>query len=396
MAVENSQWQAMDCLLAAGASPDIVDEHHGMTLLQAACFYEQLQVVTLLLKHGASIQGPAVPLLTPHPLRLAIGLGESCTTVQKAMVSLLLDHGANVNAEDSFGNTPFLTACHNGNLEMVQLFVEKGVDLQHQNRKGLTPLELAIAFHHCEMARHIVAEFHRRHIAISRTCLLAAIFDNCASCFQLCLDQKLNISDPFPERKNVTPLLFAIQHSEDYFKGVSRYNFNRPRVTDRRLDMVKLLIESGAKRDNLWKGDLFYTECATRSEDVFLYLVCAFGFHFSESSFEAELFRNFVCDGLIHSSRLLCQGGYTPSAEDCMYMKDKWRAIEGGSTRRVLQEIKDCVEGFRTQPRTLQNCCVRSVRKSLHTNIICNVERLHLPAQIKQMITLQSEVAAID
>ena len=308
------------------------------------------------------------------------------------MVSLLLDHGANVNAEDSFGNTPFITACHNGNLEMVELFMEQGVDLQHRNRKGITPLELAIAFHHCEVARLIVAEFHRRHIAISRTCLLAAIFDNCASCFQLCLDQNLNISDPVPERDNVTPLQFAIQHSGAYL--AARYRFNCPRVTNKHLEMVKLLIRSGAKRYNVWKAALFYDYCAIRSEDVFLYLVRAFGFHFSESSFEAKMFRNFVCDGLIHSSRLLCQGGYTPSTEDCMYMKDKWHAIEGDSTRRVPQEIKDCVEGFRTQPRTLQNCCVRYVRKSVHTNIIYNAERLHLPAQIKQMITLQSELDA--
>ena len=70
-------------------------------------------------------------------LRMAVGSTE--------IVNIFLDAGIDVNSVGSGGQTPLMTACYSGSYQTVQLFLEKGADVNSVNSKGETPLMLACA-----------------------------------------------------------------------------------------------------------------------------------------------------------------------------------------------------------------------------------------------------------
>lgn len=58
---------------------------------------------------------------------------------------LFIEQGANVDQQDSEGNTPFLNVCSRGNIKTVDLFLKKSKDITVTNKKGQTALMLAVA-----------------------------------------------------------------------------------------------------------------------------------------------------------------------------------------------------------------------------------------------------------
>ena len=387
VAVRSHSSRAVQLLLEAGANPDVIDKRYNMSPLQTACYYQQLGTVKLLLDHGVRIQPPDG--MTPHPLRLTIGLDDSCTERQLDMTRLLLDHGAGVNDADVYGNSPFLTACNTGNQHIVKLFLQHGADLRRCNKQGCSPLELAVAHHRCDLAQYLVAEHRARDIPVNRGSLLAAIFDNCMACFELCMEQAVDISAPFTNRHNVRPVLFAIQNSPRYMDGAAQWQIAEPKVTFKRLPIVRYLIEAGAELGHWWQEDIFENLCHQRpSEELFLLLVRAYGFQLDDPSMASEAYITLVFDGLIHSSRLLCQAGYTPTEDQIRVTGNLWRRIESEEKRVIFQEIKDLVKHRQTHPLSLQECCVISVRGLLNDNVIYKSNLLSLPTKLKDMITL--------
>jgi len=74
-------------------------------------------------------------------------LGQYALSGKTSAVKLLLDHGASIDGEDSqYGNTALHAAAMNGNLEVVQLLVERGADPSIRNQEGRTPYEEAAEF----------------------------------------------------------------------------------------------------------------------------------------------------------------------------------------------------------------------------------------------------------
>ncbi|KAH9059130.1 putative ankyrin repeat protein, partial [Lactarius vividus] len=53
---------------------------------------------------------------------------------------MLLDHGANVNVKDNLGRSPHSTECR---LEVAQLLVELGADVNERDEDHETPLHMA-------------------------------------------------------------------------------------------------------------------------------------------------------------------------------------------------------------------------------------------------------------
>lgn len=71
-------------------------------------------------------------------------LGQYALAGRTSAVEFLLDHGAPIDGQDSqYGNTALHAAAMNGNLEVVQLLVERGADPSIRNKEGKTPYEEA-------------------------------------------------------------------------------------------------------------------------------------------------------------------------------------------------------------------------------------------------------------
>ncbi len=59
-------------------------------------------------------------------------------------VASLAKAGKNLNCKDEFERTPLLLACDQDNLEIVEVLISYGADVNQQARCGFTPLHMAI------------------------------------------------------------------------------------------------------------------------------------------------------------------------------------------------------------------------------------------------------------
>ena len=109
----------------------------GSTVLCFAIEGRNLQVLDYLIERGAKVDGKSKNGQTPLHYAAAHGLND--------FVSSLLKHGADPDLfgiPDTKGNltTPLMAAAANGQLETVQLLVEKGAQLEKANNVGDTVL----------------------------------------------------------------------------------------------------------------------------------------------------------------------------------------------------------------------------------------------------------------
>jgi ankyrin repeat protein len=146
--------QEVSRLLAAGESPNAIDEHNLWTALHAAAGRRRHEIVSLLLSAGAdphlmagddvsplfNAAGPgdeeSVRLLLQsgadprsrdsrtggEPLHAAAEWGNAPTA------RLLIDAGADVNALDDYGGSPLMDAAESGDLDTVELLLDSGAD----------------------------------------------------------------------------------------------------------------------------------------------------------------------------------------------------------------------------------------------------------------------------
>ena len=135
----------MEYLLPKGASPNQdVDMHGGMYALTAAAGDSDLEMLTLLLDHGAVISGSG-----------ALILAALCGTEEN--VKCLLSRGANVNEmvhlsvhasdQDRLWSeklaAPLHMAVQENRIGVIDLLLESGADLKLKDGKGRTAAEIA-------------------------------------------------------------------------------------------------------------------------------------------------------------------------------------------------------------------------------------------------------------
>jgi len=121
------------------AQIDTYQNYSGTTSLHLAAAYGHKSVVELLLANGADINRRDGEGNTA--LHRALGI-KTCDDV----VELLITSGADVNARNEAGETPLHTAVDWCHIKSTDLLLEKRVDVNVKDTRGITPLYMASVF----------------------------------------------------------------------------------------------------------------------------------------------------------------------------------------------------------------------------------------------------------
>lgn len=118
----------------------------GDSLLSLACSAGYYELAQVLLAMSAKVEDR--------------GQKNDCTPLMEAasaghieIIELLLKHGADVNAQSSTGNTPLMYACAGGHVGAVQLLLAHGANVEDHNENGHTPLMEAASAGHVTVAK---------------------------------------------------------------------------------------------------------------------------------------------------------------------------------------------------------------------------------------------------
>ena len=106
-----------------------------------------------LLKHGANVNalGPGEVTIL---MAASMPMNDNAENVD--MVKVLLDHGADVNAQDSLGNTALTLAVNYGHAEIVKVLLDNGADANLRRKDGPTALLAACQRRSVDMVKMLL------------------------------------------------------------------------------------------------------------------------------------------------------------------------------------------------------------------------------------------------
>ena len=130
-AIEDNDSEALERLIQE--NPEVVhkEDHLGQTPLMTACILGYIDMVKILITHGANINHQDK---TGH-----FALHSAAFQGDFEIVEYLIEQGANVNIEPHGGNSPLMMASRN-RLDIVELLVTHGANVNHQDKTGYTAL----------------------------------------------------------------------------------------------------------------------------------------------------------------------------------------------------------------------------------------------------------------
>ncbi len=156
-AARDTDLKVLKELLAEGVSPNAKEavDGFGNTALHMACAQfndevginaifgaftdlpveQKVEVVELLLSHGANVH--ALNVSNQTPFHVAVGVGAAPGNV----IQMLIDHGVEVNQQDGLGISPLHSASYGGQIDIVKQLLSHGADLRViAGSSGWTPL----------------------------------------------------------------------------------------------------------------------------------------------------------------------------------------------------------------------------------------------------------------
>ena len=352
----DTQW--LEMMLDAGASPEVEGQRSGLNILQLACLHGREDLVQLLLNRGVNVDGPAGSPRTARPLRLAMELQDEA--LRGRLADLLLQHRARVDAPDVYRYSPIFFACVQGDLDLVGRFL-------HHCPKPSTPVhpvEAFILLGHCSKAAALV----KSHPVPLRQLLWAALCVQCSRCLRLCLDNGVDL-DFLP----TTTLIKQEYYTFILHKARGPYGLIDYAMADCQVAFEGFghsLLKSGYD-----------------TEEIYALVIRA---NFSLKQFvqktnsdAVHTFHNLLQKGYLQACHAFCLAGYIPVNFD--YDMPRRTAPQSEQTLQVahLQEVT-------TLPRTLLMSAVHVRRNQLCGNIIYKANQLKIPIALKSLITLDT------
>ncbi|KAF6287479.1 ankyrin repeat domain 27 [Rhinolophus ferrumequinum] len=127
---------------ASGLGVNVTNQD-GSSPLHVAALHGRVDLVPLLLKHGASVGA--------RNAKQAVPLHLACQQGHFQVVKYLLESKAKPDKKDISGNTPLIYACSSGHHEVAALLLQHGASINASNNKGNT------ALHEAVMEKHVFA-----------------------------------------------------------------------------------------------------------------------------------------------------------------------------------------------------------------------------------------------
>ena len=236
-----AQWSNADIihlLLANGADVKLKDAQ-GKTALVYATRSKSAEIFQILLDHGSSFSQADKNMALIDATRWPPPPDSKQPGSKLDIIRFLLNAGADVNAKDNTGNTPLLYAAQTSRGgEMLRLFIENGADVNARNSKGKTVLMQAMQY----QSTDIVELLLNKGAAIEtqdhdgKTALMWLLYYSLSSGtdnLKLLLDRGADI------------------HARDYFRMTPVMWAANASLCDRRIEKVNILLERGAKLNEI-------------------------------------------------------------------------------------------------------------------------------------------------
>lgn len=246
-AVRNGDYNKAKALLQDGANPNA-----SFHILSDAVGVEEGAATK------TALQG--VRASTP-PLMVAAAMGNVEIT------NLLIDYGAQINAQDNLGYTPLMAAAVKGRIGVIQTLITKGAHKEVTNTLGETVLHLAIRYNHAEIA----CKFIFNHADINcvvrgepfagATPLIYLVMHTTLDQSSLNILHKLLEADADKEHKDnygMTALAYAIKNgykdiakdlinagTDLHWQGSRGEDYLLLAIQNERVDLVKILLDQG-------------------------------------------------------------------------------------------------------------------------------------------------------
>ncbi|ETE62186.1 Ankyrin repeat domain-containing protein 27, partial [Ophiophagus hannah] len=139
-----------------------VTNQTGLMSLHIAALHGHVDLVALLLKHGANIEAKDVNQAGP--------LHFACQNGHFQVVKYLIECSAKQNKRDIYGNTPLMYACVNGYQEIAAILLQHGASVNLPNNQGNTPLHKAVIGNYDAVVQLLLQNGALVHLRNNRQC----------------------------------------------------------------------------------------------------------------------------------------------------------------------------------------------------------------------------------